>query len=544
MKPGRLIAIAVLLGFSVAAVAAEKLEQRLGRLEAEVQAASDVSAIMRLQRTYGYFVDKGMWADLAEYFTNDAVANYPAGTFIGKASIREHLFRNVGDVLPGQVGLGDNRLYNHFSIQPVVNLDPGGNTAKGRWRMLQQMSQGNRASWGGAIYENEAVRGADGVWRYSKVNAWNTFSASYEGGWPRAPGSGMPGPNPEIVAPDSPPTRRLAMYPVVYEIPYNYANPVTGRTTLPPLVPMAAQQAQLPAQAAPAAPAAAPAAPAGMPPDVAAGLREIGAKIEGAKTTALYAPLHAASKHDAVELRRDQVYGPHERHRADVFLPKKSAATRPLVVFLHGGGFSRGAKNTTGQFYYDNIGYWAAEHGLVGVTINYRLSPEFQYPSGAEDVERVVAWAREHAHEWGADPARIFLWGHSAGGAHVADYLVRTPKPPLAGAILTSGIYELGSTVSIWKDYYGEDVALYPQRSSLTRLIQVPLPMLVTWAELDPPDFIPDTEKLIAGRKAAGKPLVSFRLPNHSHLSEAYAVGTADESLTGPILKFIEAPPK
>ncbi len=158
---------------------------------------------------------------------------------------------------------------------------------------------------------------------------------------------------------------------------------------------MAAQQAQLPAQAAPAAPAAAPAAPAGMPPDVAAGLREIGAKIEGAKTTALYAPLHAASKHDAVELRRDQVYGPHERHRADVFLPKKSAATRPLVVFLHGGGFSRGAKNTTGQFYYDNIGYWAAEHGLVGVTINYRLSPEFQYPSGARTWN---AWSRGRAN--------------------------------------------------------------------------------------------------------------------------------------------------
>jgi hypothetical protein len=56
--------------------------------------------------------------------------------------------------------------------------------------------------------------------------------------------------------------------------------------------------------------------------------------------------------------------------------------------------------------------------------------------------------------------------------------------------------------------------------------------------------FIPDTEKLIAGRRAAGKPLVSLRLPNHSHLSEAYAVGTADESLTGPILKFIEVPTK
>ncbi|MEO8313981.1 MAG: nuclear transport factor 2 family protein [Pseudomonadota bacterium] len=1014
MKPGRLVVIAMLLGFSMAGVAAEKLEDRLGRLEAEVQAASDISAVMRLQRTYGYFVDKGMWADLAEYFTNDAVANYPAGTFIGKPSIREHLFRNVGNVPLGQVGLGDNRVYNHFSIQPVVNLDPGGKTAKGRWRviamfgsfggnatwaegvyemqyakeggvwkiarldyysgfgasyatgwvappqpaggaapapraprqlahpadrlrevscegfpaacivpfhyanpgkgagspvwtlpaktsgvegdtsqrtarllskarqladeqeienllrtygfyldrayweqvadlfaddgtiefaqqgvyvgkkrvreflgklgphglvpgwmndhmqlqpvvtvladnntawsrnrewamtgrlgetgqwaegiyenqyvkqggvwkiksmhfyptfitdydkgwakdakpapgpladlppdrppssvyaiypkahvppyhytnavtgkplqyptaggpsakelaqvlareevkapppvrdvkvaadeierlvgrvksvheienlgsaygyyldknlytdladlfdpqlgsielahrgvyrgpkvreflqkvfgrggegpvagrlgnhiqvqpvitlsadgktakirsrMLQQMSQGNRASWGGAIYENEAVRGADGVWRYSKVNAWNTFSANYEGGWTKAAGSGMPGPNPEIVAPDSPPTRQIAMYPVVYEIPYHYANPVSGRTALPALMPMAQQQAQLPAQAAPAPrqPAAAPAAPvappsgaalpapAGMPANVAAGLREIGAKVDGAKTGALYAPLHAALKHDAVEVRRDLAYGPHDRHRADVFLPKAPAARRALVVFVHGGGFSRGAKSTAGQFYYDNIGYWAAEHGLVGVTINYRLSPEFKYPSGAEDLERVVSWVREHASEWGADPARIFLWGHSAGGAHVADYLVRTAKPPVAGAILTSGIYDLGTTVSVWKDYYGEDIALYPQRSSLPKLIQVRLPMLVNWAELDPPDFIPDTEKLIAGRKAANMPTTSLRLPNHSHLSEAYAVGTADDSLTGPVLKFIEVPSK
>jgi triacylglycerol lipase len=286
------------------------------------------------------------------------------------------------------------------------------------------------------------------------------------------------------------------------------------------------------------------AAPAGMPPAVAAGLREIGAKIDGAKTTALYTPLHAELKHDAVEVRRDVAYGPHERHRADVFQPRAAGAPRPLLVFVHGGGFSRGAKSTPGQFFYDNIGYWAAEHGLVGVTVNYRLAPEFKYPSGALDIDRLVAFLREHARDWGADPARIFMWGHSAGAAHVADYLVITSRPLVAGAILTSGIYDLGTTVSVWKDYYGDDPAVYPQRSSLTRLIQAPLPMLVNWAELDPPDFIPDTEKLIAGRKAAGKPLVSLRLPNHSHLSEAYAVGTADESLTGPILKFIEVPPK
>lgn len=348
---------------------------------------------------------------------------------------------------------------------------------------------------------------------------------------------------------------------VVYEIPYHYANPVSGRRELPQLPAMAKQLAQFPpvvaAAAAPAratpvaqvqAPASAPPqalpSPPGMPRDVAAALREIGPRIDGQRTGALYAPLHAARQHDAVDLRRDLAYGPHERHRADVFVPKVRAEARALVVFVHGGGFSRGAKNTTGQFYYDNIGYWAAENGLIGVTLNYRLAPEFQYPAGADDLARAVAWLQTQAAAWGADPARIFLWGHSAGGAHVADYLVRTPQAPVAGAILTSGIYDLGDTVSTWKDYYGEDVALYPQRSSLTRLIQVPVPMLVNWAELDPPNFVPDSEKLVAGRRAAGRPTVSLTLPNHSHLSEAYAIGTADNSLAAPVLQFIQSPPR
>jgi triacylglycerol lipase len=155
-------------------------------------------------------------------------------------------------------------------------------------------------------------------------------------------------------------------------------------------------------------------------------------------------------------------------------------------------------------------------------------------------VARAVQWLREHAREFGGDPERIFLWGHSAGGAHVSDYLVR-PQPQVAGAILLSPVLKAHPT---WKTYYGEDEARYAAMSSLPRLVNVRLPMLVAWAELDPPDFVPDTEELLAGRKAAAMPTVSLLLPNHSHLSEAYAVGTADESLSGPILQFINAPPR
>ena len=63
------------------------IESRLNRLEAEVTAAEDLQAIKRLQRIYGYYVDKGMWEDLGSFFTEDAVANYPAGIFVGHDSI-------------------------------------------------------------------------------------------------------------------------------------------------------------------------------------------------------------------------------------------------------------------------------------------------------------------------------------------------------------------------------------------------------------------------------------------------------------------------
>mgnify|MGYP003348095996 CR=1 FL=1 len=84
-----------------------------------------------------------------------------------------------------------------------------------------------------------------------------------------------------------------------------------------------------------------------------------------------------------------------------------------------------------------------------------------------------LAAMRDAMREMGGDPSKIYLWGHSAGGAHVADYIVRTKKPGIAGAVLTSGIYTLGQTVSAWKDYYGEDVSRYAERESLPLLAVV-----------------------------------------------------------------------
>src|SRR5436190_9851216 len=91
-----LLCAALAAATNVAAQADAALGARLDALEAQVVAGEDVAAIKRLQREYGYYVDKGMWEDVADLFADDAVANYPAGTYIGHDSIRKHLFMNVG----------------------------------------------------------------------------------------------------------------------------------------------------------------------------------------------------------------------------------------------------------------------------------------------------------------------------------------------------------------------------------------------------------------------------------------------------------------
>jgi triacylglycerol lipase len=177
----------------------------------------------------------------------------------------------------------------------------------------------------------------------------------------------------------------------------------------------------------------------------------------------------------------------------------------------------------------------------VGITINYRLAPQFQYPAGIEDLTRLVAWLKAHVADYGGDPQQIILWGHSAGGAHVGDYLAHTADPGVAGAVLMSGIYTLGSTVSVWKDYYGDDVSQYPARESLPLLARSPVPLLITHAELDPESFVSDAQALVRARAATGLPYQQFRAQGHSHISESYSVGSGDQTVTAPIIEFIRS---
>lgn len=232
-----------------AAPAQDVLDARLDALEAEVAAAEDVSAIKRLQRTYGFYVDKGMWADLAEYFTDDAVASYPAGVYVGKDSLRKHLFLNVGGGTLSDIGLPDGRLYNHMNIQPVIHIDPDGRTAKGRWRAFAMFGTfGGGATWAEGVYEMTYEK-VDGVWKIAVLDYHAGFAAPYATGWV-PPAATAPAPESASSAALAPQT--LAA-PALSE-PASAPTPATAPALTPETVP--APTVALPAPAIPTARAA------------------------------------------------------------------------------------------------------------------------------------------------------------------------------------------------------------------------------------------------------------------------------------------------
>jgi triacylglycerol lipase len=294
-----------------------------------------------------------------------------------------------------------------------------------------------------------------------------------------------------------------------------------------------------------AASMAAGAAMAQIPPDVAAALKEIGPRIEAQKTTALYAPLQPKDMYAGTYVSRDLAYGPHERHRLDVFTSARpGGGAKPVLVFVHGGGFVGGSKGRPGSPYYDNIGTWAAKNGLVGVTMNYRLAPANKFPSGGEDVGAAVKWLKENVAKYGGDPNRIYLWGHSVGAVHVADYVAHThiqPKggPGVRGIVLTSGQIYDGEGPNVTPAYYGEDKSKYAAMASLPGLVKSKVPVFMNLAEFDPPAFRAQGEKLHEALVKAGRRPTFVELKGHSHISETYAVGTDDRSLSDPVLKFV-----
>ena len=287
--------------------------------------------------------------------------------------------------------------------------------------------------------------------------------------------------------------------------------------------------------------------PATVPADIAPGLAALGAVVAPPPTEKLYAPLSQREPYDGVQVRRDIAYGTDPRHLLDVFRSAQASTGQPVLVFVHGGAFVGGARRRDDSPFYDNIMLWAVAQGMVGVNMTYRLAPAHPWPAAQQDIDLALTWVREHIVASGGDPRRIILMGHSAGAAHVAQYLAfaqfhQDPTAGLAGAVLLSGIFDPATAEANppLQAYFGHDASVYPARSAIPGLVASTVPLLLAYAELDPPDFHRQSEQLNAALCQAGRCPGLYQFLGQSHMSEIYSINSVDTAVSTVLKRFVD----
>ena len=148
----------------------------------------------------------------------------------------------------------------------------------------------------------------------------------------------------------------------------------------------------------------------------------------GALVAAACAPVRAfdtvmPKDGESRKVASDVAYGEGPRRKLDVYAPV-AAAKRPLpvIVFLYGGSWANGTREG-----YHFAARALAAAGFLTIVPDYRLVPEVHFPGFIEDCAQAVRWTRARAHDYGGDPDRIVLVGHSAG-AYNAAMLALDPK--------------------------------------------------------------------------------------------------------------------
>ena len=289
----------------------------------------------------------------------------------------------------------------------------------------------------------------------------------------------------------------------------------------------------------------------GPPAAIEARIRAMGPVLDMPATRQIYETMTAYVPRPNVDVLRDLAYGPNERHRLDVYRPRSAAKELPIVLIFHGGGFIRGDKMER-----SNAGYFFADQGYLTILPNYRLGPQHHWPAGGEDVVAALAWAQAHGAEFGGDAGRIWLVGESAGAAHVATAtLLKRLQPTsglgIRGAVLISGVYDVHMELLARRQfgvpspdprneaYFGTDFSRYPEMSLVEHIDADPFPLLITFAELDLIAMQVQAGELFARLVRQGYSPDIEVIRGHNHLTQVFSVNTGDESLSAPVLKFM-----
>ena len=217
---------------------------------------------------------------------------------------------------------------------------------------------------------------------------------------------------------------------------------------------------------------AATAARAQVPANIEAQLQKMGHIVDPGCTAVLYRPLmpkkdivdqlaemQAENKpssevpiYPGITIYRDVSFGPNPKDVVDIFTADKGQKSRPVLLYVPGGvGNKIELQNRAANAFYDNIGRWATQHGMIGVLMQrHGQAPGAKpdYYAGAKDVAAALEFLQQNIATYRGDPNRIFAWAQSAGNGPLGIYAghpaLYTPKGiGLVGIIFMSGQFDI-----------------------------------------------------------------------------------------------------
>ena len=222
------------------------LEARLAALADRVGNLEDVNAIRKLQHAYGYFIDKCLYDETVDLFSETGEVWFMGGVFKGKKGARRlYCDRFRKNFTGGVNGPVHGFLLDHPQLQDIVDVAADGRTAKARYRCVMQAGRHEsvtaegqlpRQWFEGGLYENDYVK-EDGVWKIKRLNYRPVWHGLYDKGWAYTPAQFVPffsvcfpeDPN----GPDELTSVKPVLWPEMDVLAFHYPHPVTGKPIIP-----------------------------------------------------------------------------------------------------------------------------------------------------------------------------------------------------------------------------------------------------------------------------------------------------------------------
>ena len=240
-----------------------------------------------------------------------------------------------------------------------------------------------------------------------------------------------------------------------------------------------------------------------------------------------------------------------ERQTLDVYAAP-NGKDQPVVLWVHGGGWRKGDRSNVQkkpQAFVDK--------GFVFVSTNYRLAPQVTVKEMTADIARAIRWVHDHAGEYGGDPNRIFVMGHSAG-AHLAALVCTDDRylkaEGLSLAVLKGcvpvdvSVYDIpkrlkdsGSAPATFKEVFGEKEEMHRDLSPVTHIAKGKhIPPFLILHVADRADTKAQSEWFADRLKAAGVPARVFAAEGKTHGTINADLGLPDDKPTQALFEFLD----